>query len=249
MADKALIAELKQRIIDGLQVLTKEDILYGAGHLSVRIPDTSTFLINPRYPGNVATVDDISTVDIATGKRIDGPGPIPSETHIHNEIYKKRPDIESVTHCHPRYATLVGLLDRPWVPFNMDATPFWNGIGVYPEAHLVNSEERGRLLAECFGKGLAAFQKGHGITVGGPTIEGTCILTTHLEYACRDLLTLLQFAEPEPVEDDIGPDQSQRIRRLKNDYRAWPFLLAKHGIKTNEEIRANLKPAAEGVVN
>ena len=148
MADKALIQEMKERIMDGLTVLIKEEILYGAGHLSARIPGTNTFLINPRYPGNVAMVEDISVVDIATASRIDGPGPIPSETHIHTEIYKARPDLESVTHCHPRYASIVGLLDRPWVPFNLDASNFSDGINVYPESHLAADIERCRTLAQ-----------------------------------------------------------------------------------------------------
>lgn len=250
MADSALIQELKERIIDGLNVLVKEDILYGAGHLSARIPGTNTFLINPRFPGNLATVEDISVVDIATGKRIDGPGPIPSETHIHTEIYKARPDIESVTHCHPRYATLVGLLERPWVPFNLDASNFSDGIGVYPEAHLVDDIERGRKLAQSMGpKALACFQKGHGIAVGGPNIEGTCMLTKHLEDACRDLLALLPLREPEPSNDELAGDPGRRLNRIKNDYRGFPFLMMKHGIRTREQIRARINPAPEGKKN
>ncbi|MSQ28400.1 MAG: class II aldolase/adducin family protein [Dehalococcoidia bacterium] len=250
MADKALIQEMKERIMDGLTVLIKEDILYGAGHLSARIPGTNTFLINPRYPGNVAMVDDISVVDIATGKRIDGPGPIPSETHIHTEIYKARPDLESVTHCHPRYASIVGLLDRPWVPFNLDASNFSDGIGVYPESHLVDDIERGRKLAQSLGpKALAVFQKGHGIAVGGPSIESTVVLTTHLESACRDLLSLLPIREPVAINDELAGDPARRLNRLKNDYRSYPFLLQKHGIRSREEIRAKNKPAPEGRKN
>ena len=49
----------------------------GSGHLSVRIPGTDTFLINPRFAGALADVEDICTVDIKECKRLEGIGPIP----------------------------------------------------------------------------------------------------------------------------------------------------------------------------
>ena len=79
--------------------------------------DTSMGAFTVRLLPDHAPVTVANFVDLATGKRIDGPGPIPSETHIHTEIFKARPDVESVTHCHPHYATLYGLLGRPIVPF------------------------------------------------------------------------------------------------------------------------------------
>src|SRR5690349_18312498 len=92
---KSNVDELKQRLVDGLQVVTGEGILSGSGHLSARIPGTETFLINPRFAGVLADVKDICTVNF-DGKRIAGKGPVPSETVIHSTIYKHRPDVASV---------------------------------------------------------------------------------------------------------------------------------------------------------
>src|SRR5262245_49156746 len=110
---------LKQRLVEGLQVCTGEGVLNGSGHLSARIPDTDTFLINPRFAGVLARVEDICTVDLG-GKRIAGAGPIPSESAIHAAVYAARPDVGSVLHCHPRYSILVGLLDTGLIPFNRE---------------------------------------------------------------------------------------------------------------------------------
>jgi L-fuculose-phosphate aldolase len=242
-ADPAAVEELKGRLIDGLKVITYEGVLSGSGHLSVRIPGTDTFLINPRFPGALAQPEDICTVD-ASGKRIAGAGPIPSETYIHSAIYAARPDVNSVLHCHPRYSILMGLLDTGLVPFNREARMYAEGIAVYTDSRGVNTPERGAELAQALGDRQAAFLRGHGVVVTGPTIEGTCIAAIGLERACADQLLLMTVSTPKPMDDAWRP----KVRaRLENPYRAWPFLLHKHGIRSAEEIRANVRPPAEGV--
>src|SRR5918995_5887889 len=123
MSQKANVADLKKRLVEGLKVITGEGILTGSGHLSVRVPGTETFLINPRFAGILAEPADICTVNF-DGKRIAGKGPIPSETKIHAAVYHGRDDVGSVLHCHARYSILVGLLDTGLVPFNREARLF-----------------------------------------------------------------------------------------------------------------------------
>src|SRR5215470_5098496 len=114
-AKGSTIPNLKRRLVEGLQVITGEGVLSGSGHLSVRIPGTEFFLINPRFAGVLADPKDICTVNFE-GKRISGKGPIPSEAPIHAAIYRSRSDVGSVIHCHARYSILVGLLDSGLVP-------------------------------------------------------------------------------------------------------------------------------------
>jgi hypothetical protein len=114
------IQNLKRRLVEGLQVVTGEGILSGSGHLSARIPGTETFLINPRFAGVLADSKDICTVNF-DAKRIAGKGPIPSESLIHSTIYRARPDVGSVLHCHARSSILVGLLDDGLIPFSREA--------------------------------------------------------------------------------------------------------------------------------
>ncbi len=69
------------------------------GNLSARLPDGRRILIKP---SGVSFADcepeDLVEVDLDTGRPIDG---VPSsELHSHLEIYRKRPDIGGVFHCH-----------------------------------------------------------------------------------------------------------------------------------------------------
>jgi len=240
--NRAEINDLKKRLIEGLQILTDEGVMTFVGHLSVRVPGTDTFLINPRYAANVADVEDICTVDL-NGRRVDGPGPIPGETPIHTGILLRRPDISSVVHCHPRSSVIMGLLSVDVVPFNIVAHTFADGVPTYPESHQVDTMDRGLNLADALGDHFAVFQRGHGIAAVGPSIEGVCLVTIRLEHTCRDQLELMRYTTPQPLTD---PDMTRPGAGLANPYRERPYLMQKHHIRPKEEIKAAIRPPVEG---
>lgn len=239
---KIAIRDLKRRLVDGLKVLTGEGILSGSGHLSARIPGTETFLINPRFAGVLAEPKDVCTVNLA-GKRIAGKGPIPSETAIHSAIYRSRPDVGSVLHCHARYSILLGLLDIGLVPFNREARIFADGVPIFPDSRGINSEELARRMVETLGSHYAILLRGHGCVVVGPGIEGTSISAIQLERACQDQLLLMGFTTPKPLPD---AGRGRVAARLENPYRAWPFLLYKHKVRSKAKIRASVRTLKEG---
>ena len=236
------IQNLKRRLVEGLQVITGEGVLSGSGHLSARIPGTETFLINPRFAGVLADVKDICTVDLA-GKRIAGKGPIPSEAPIHAAVYKHRPDIGSVIHCHPRYAILVGLLDGGLIPFNREARIFADGVPIFNDSRGINSFELAERMVANLGPHYATFLRGHGVVVTGPGIEGACVSAIQLERACQDQLLMMSLTEVKPMAD---AGRGRNNARLENPYRAWPFLLYKHKVKSKAQIRAGIRTLKEG---
>jgi ribulose-5-phosphate 4-epimerase/fuculose-1-phosphate aldolase len=233
---------LKRRLVEGLQVLTGEGVLTGSGHLSARIPDTDTFLINPRFAGVLADPKDICTVNL-DGKRLSGKGPIPSETPIHAAVYRARADVGSVIHCHARYSILVGLLESGLVPFNREARLFADGVPVFPQSRGINDFGLAERMVENLGSHYATFLRGHGIVVVGPGIEGACISAIQLERACQDQLLMSSITAVKPMAD-AGRGRSNA--RLENPYRAWPFLLWKHKVKSKAQIRAGIRTLKEG---
>jgi L-fuculose-phosphate aldolase len=239
---KAHSENLKRRLVEGIQVITGEGVLSGSGHLSARIPGTETFLINPRFAGILAGPKDICTVGF-DGKRIAGQGPIPSETPIHAAVYRHRPDVGSVIHCHARYSILVGLLDVGLIPFNREARIFADGVPVFHESRGINDFDLAQRMVESLGPYYAVFLRGHGVVVVGPGIEGACISAIQLERACQDQLLMMTIAAVKPMTDAGG---GRNQARLENPYRAWPFLLYKHGVKSKARIRADIRTLEEG---
>lgn len=236
------IQNLKRRLVEGLQVITGEGVLSGSGHLSARIAGTETFLINPRFAGVLADPKDICTVNF-DGKRIAGKGPIPSETPIHAAVYKHRSDVGSVLHCHARYSILVGLLDSGLIPFNREARIFADGVPIFPDSHGINSFALAECMVDALGQHYATFLRGHGAVVVGPGIEGTCISAIQLERACQDQLLMMSFTSVKPMADS---GRGRVNARLENPYRAWPYLLYKHKVKSKAQIRAGIRTLKEG---
>jgi ribulose-5-phosphate 4-epimerase/fuculose-1-phosphate aldolase len=237
----SIIPNLKRRLVEGLRVITGEGVLSGSGHLSARIPGTETFLINPRFAGVLADLKDICTVNFE-GKRIAGKGPIPSETPIHAAVYRSRSDVNSVIHCHARYSILVGLLDSGLIAFNREAGMFADGVPIFAESRGINSFALAQRMVDALGAHYAVFLRGHGVVVVGPGIEGTCLSAIQLERACQDQLLMMSIAAVKPMTDGGGRNNA----RLENPYRAWPFLLYKHKIKSKAQIRAGIRTLKEG---
>ncbi len=241
-AKASTIANLKRRLVEGLQVITGEGVLSGSGHLSARIPGTETFLINPRFAGILADVKDICTVNYA-GKRIAGKGPIPSETPIHAAVYRTRPDVASVLHCHARYSVLVGLVEGGLIPFDREARIFADGVPIFAESRGINSFDLAQRMVDALGPHYAVFLRGHGVVVVGPGIEGTCLSSIQLERACQDQLLMMSITNVKPMAD---AGRGRNNARLENPYRAWPFLLYKHKVKSKAQIRAAIRTLDEG---
>jgi L-fuculose-phosphate aldolase len=190
----------------------------------------------------LADPKDICTVTFE-GKRIAGQGPVPSETPIHAAVYRSRADVGSVIHCHARYAILVGLLDSGLIPFNREARLFADGVPIFPDSRGINSFALAERMVNALGKHYAVFLRGHGVVVVGPGIEGTCISAIQLERACQDQLLMMSIAAVKPMAE-AGVRRSNA--RLENPYRAWPFLLYKHKVKSKAQIRAGIRTLKEG---
>ena len=184
--------------MDGLKVLTGDGVLTGSGHLSVRIPATDTFFINPRYAGILADLKDICTVDLS-GKRVSGSEPIPLEASIHTTVYRARPEVMSVLHCHARYAVMVGLLDSGLIPFHREARAFEDGVPIFPDSNGINNNDLAQRMVDSLGQHSAVFLRGHGIVVAGRSIEGTCVSASSSSGASRVVVAVSGAATPTPA--------------------------------------------------
>ena len=237
MAKQSVVKELKDRLIAGINVLTGEGVLTGSGHLSVRIPATDTFLINPRYAGILADVKDICTVNMS-GQRVSGSEPIPLEIPIHTTVYRARPEVMSVLHCHARYAVMVGLLDSGLVPFHREARAFEAGVPIFPDSNGITNVALAQQMVVSLGEHSAVFLRGHGIVMAGRSLEGTCVSAIQLERACADQLLMASSSTIKPLTEEY----TTRIPgKEENPYRAWPFLLYKHKVRSRQAIKSTTK--------
>lgn len=105
--------KIKQDICEiGRRLYNKGFAAANDGNITVRISDNEVLCTPTMHSKGFLKPDDISTVDM-TGKQISGRKKRSSEALLHLEIYKNRPDIKSVVHCHPPHATAFAIAREP----------------------------------------------------------------------------------------------------------------------------------------
>lgn len=105
--------ELKQQLCEiGRRVYQRGFVAANEGNLSVRLDDERVLCTPTRHCKGFMTEDDICTVDFQ-GNQLAGQRKRTSEVLLHLEIYRRRPDIDSVVHAHPPHATAFAIAREP----------------------------------------------------------------------------------------------------------------------------------------
>ena len=185
-ADEATIKVLKDKLILANKILDMENLARPLGHISVRIPGTETFLITQNVAPGMATLDDILVCNME-GKVIEGKYPRTfSEVVAHTGVYKKRKDINSVTHFHSPYGIALSMTETPLYIASFEAIEVGTQpIAIYKKILFVDKPEIGEEIADLLGPNKAVMLKGHGALVAGKSIEETTIMAVKYELACK----------------------------------------------------------------
>jgi ribulose-5-phosphate 4-epimerase/fuculose-1-phosphate aldolase len=181
------LAEIKQQILIASRVLYAPygitDIQEGfSGHVSHRLPGGDKYIVagHTHVEGRSTldvSYDDLVTVDLKTGERLEGTMPLLGENVIHTGVYRSRPDVNSVIHVHPFWCTVLSLVED-----NVLGLPvFFTG------ESQVESEEDGDALGRALGDRYAILLPGHGAVVAADTIEQALVSTVFIEEQAKKL--------------------------------------------------------------
>jgi L-ribulose-5-phosphate 4-epimerase len=186
--DDAAIFKAKQDLIDAGLILEEAGLGdLTRGHVSIRMPgNPSLFIMKPHsYGFDEITMDNIVTCDLE-GNKIGAGGRRHSEVFIHTEIYKARPDVNSVIHVHPTHAVALSATGRQLRPISQPASCFLDGLPYFTETiELIRTKEMGVGVAKALGPHKAVLMRNHGVAVVGNMVEESVILTILLENACQ----------------------------------------------------------------
>lgn len=182
------ISAAQQRLIEagliidhvGLGDLTR-------GHVSVRVPgDPSHFYMKPHSFGFDEITPENMVLCNLQGDKVGGTGRKHSEVYIHSEIYKARPDVNSVIHAHPTYAVAFSATGKALQPISQPSVAFADGLPYFDEAiDLIRTPALGVGVATALGPCKAVLMRNHGVAVVGASLDEATILTIMLENACQ----------------------------------------------------------------
>jgi len=170
-------------------ILAMEGVLDGMGHVSVRHDTRSNrFLLARSMAPELVTASDILEYDF-DGQPVDARGRASYlERFIHGEIYRVRPDVHAVVHCHTPSLIPFAASDVPLRAMYHMAAFVAEGVPVFDIRTaagvtdlLVRDSSLGRALAATLGPKPAALMRGHGAVVVGGSIVSVVGRSVYLD--------------------------------------------------------------------
>src|SRR5436309_13520079 len=105
--------QLKEQICDiGRRLYAKGFAAANDGNISVRLNDKEILCTPTMVSKGFLKPEDLCKVDYE-GKQLAGTRKRSSEILLHLSVYKPRPDVQAVVHCHPPHATAFAVAHEP----------------------------------------------------------------------------------------------------------------------------------------
>ncbi len=178
-------AELRHELAVANRILANEGIIDAFGHISARNPkDPSRYFISRHRASELVEPDDILEMTLDSQPVRPTNLRLYSEMVIHGEIYKARPDVNSVCHHHapavlPFCATGVELVPL----FHLGGTlggevPFWDSRDEFGDTNLlVRTPEEGASHARALGRNFMLLLGRPDASLAGKSVR-ECVFRT-----------------------------------------------------------------------
>jgi L-ribulose-5-phosphate 4-epimerase len=211
-----MLAELREAVYRANMALPQYNLVtWTSGNVSGRDPETNLVVIKPSgvmfdelTPENMAIVDLEGNVVEATL----GPS---TDTASHLSIYRRRPDVNGITHTHSNYATAFAGVGRP-IPACLTAIAdeFGGPIPCAPYVR-IGDQEIGETIVRHIGDSVAILMKQHGVFTIGPTIKKALKAAVMVEDIAKTVWLALQLGQ---LEDLPAEEIAANYDRYQNLY-------------------------------
>jgi len=188
-ADRALI----DKLVLANRILYRQGVVDGFGHVSVRHDQSSDhFLLARNMAPGLVRREDIVTFDL-DGAALDAAGRrVYLERFIHAEVYRARPDVQSVVHSHSPNVIPFGVTGTPLQPvfhmsgFLAEGSALFEIRDVAGDTDmLISNASLGVGLAAALGSRSTVLMRGHGSTVVGASLEQAVYRAIYAEVNAR----------------------------------------------------------------
>lgn len=223
---------LIEDLVAANHILFDQGVVDAFGHVSLRHdkrPDRFLLARN-MAPGRVTAEDIVEfTLD---GEAVNANGRrVYLERFIHGEIYRRRPDVQSVVHSHSH--AIVPLSVVKGTPlralFHMagfigQAAPVFEIREAGGEATdlLISNNHLGRALAEKFDTSDIVLMRGHGSTVVGASIQQAVYRAAYAELNARYQVEAMRLGEVTYLTEDEGRTAARNIEgQVQRPWDLW----------------------------
>ncbi|MFZ0101583.1 MAG: class II aldolase/adducin family protein [Pseudolabrys sp.] len=248
------LLEARHELALANRIVANEGVIDAFGHVSMRHPDNpNRYLLSRSRAPELVTAEDFIEYDINSQPLRDpGVGQY-SERVIHGEIYKARPEVNSVCHHHcPAFMPLLATGTDYMPIFHLGAVggirpPFWDQRDEFGDTNmLVVKPEEGASLARALGKHWVVLMMRHGVTVAGTSVRD-CVFRSvysarNAEYQVRALTIGSEIATLSPGETKLAGQISAKTTGLMRSWEYWSMRIAN---KDRAAAAKSAKPASK----
>jgi ribulose-5-phosphate 4-epimerase/fuculose-1-phosphate aldolase len=203
LSTKPLVDELVEDLLLANRILFKYGIVDAFGHVSVRHnEDPSTYVMSRHLAPGLVEKEDLITYDLDSDPIVETKHRLYSERYIHGEIYKQRPDVHSVVHCHAPALIPFGITKADLQPVYHMSAFLGEGVPKYEIRDaggmtnmLVRTAPLGKALAEDLGDKPMILMRGHGATMVGKTIKHSVYRAVYAAMNAQIQMEAMRFGE------------------------------------------------------
>jgi HCOMODA/2-hydroxy-3-carboxy-muconic semialdehyde decarboxylase len=186
-------AEVIKDLAAASRILAAQGVVDGFGHVSLRHPSApSRYFMSRSLAPALVVPDDIIEYDLDSHPcNANGRNSF-LERFIHGEIYKARPDINSVVHSHSPSVIPFGLVKVKMQAMFHNGAFIAAGVPVFDIRKkfgstdmLVSDGAKGVALAQAMGKKDVALMRAHGSVACGPTLQTAVFRAVYTEVNAR----------------------------------------------------------------
>ena len=224
-ASKELIDEL----LVANRILSKHGIVDAFGHISARHDkDPGKYLLARHMAPGLVTADDIVTFDLESVPQPDIGKRYYSERYIHGEIYKVRPEVMSVIHCHAPALLPFSVTKTELQPIYHMSAFLGGGVPTFEIREtagmtnmLIRTPELGKALAAKLGKKNVIMMRGHGATMAGPSIKAAVYRAIYSVQNAAIQLEAMRLGEV----TYLAPEEAELYEKYSTEVMTRPWAL------------------------
>jgi HCOMODA/2-hydroxy-3-carboxy-muconic semialdehyde decarboxylase len=225
------LEHVRQEVAIANRILANEGIIDAFGHISMRHPSNpNRYFISRHRACELVEPDDVLEFDLDSRPVAPTSLRLYSEMVIHGEVFKARPDVNSVCHHHapsvlPFCATGVEL--QPL--FHLGGTlgmkvPFWDSRDEFGDTNLlVRTPEEGASMARALGRYFMVLLRRHGATVVGKSVRECVFRSIYTTRNAELQLRAMAIGTPGPLTPGETEKSGGHNLGGRGVERAWEY--------------------------
>jgi L-fuculose-phosphate aldolase len=184
------------------------------GNLSARLGPDRILMTPSQMPYPQRTVEDVALLDL-NGNQISGTRKFSSEHKMHLSIYKARPDVNAVVHCHSLYLSVLAVMGEPLKMVLDEMTPFLGGDIQVSKFAGSGTQDLADYVVEALGQRNGALVANHGhVSVSG-SLQFAWVITKAMEKFAHIYYLAYAAGKPRTVPEERQKQLLQYFEMMK----------------------------------